>query len=190
MPPKAEITKEKMEAAAFDLVRTQGLDELTARSIAHKLNCSTQPIYSVYGSMEQLKDDVLHRVTDFALDVMKRYENRNNKYAMNLLIGCLLFSQDERHLFRALYLSDYRSQFLARNKDRLQEEVYAAFLGIDSRLASLEESKRKQIFVKLMTYWLGIGTVVNTKPGAIGLQEATDMLEEMYKLLTHKEGLH
>ncbi|MFC3749018.1 TetR/AcrR family transcriptional regulator [Paenibacillus sp. GCM10012306] len=190
MPPKAEITKEKVLEAAFEMVREQGLDVLTARSISQKLKCSTQPIYSVYGNMEELKDDVFNQVATFALTSMKQYDNNSNAPAMNFAIGCLLFAQNEKHLFRVLFLSDYGGDYFKRNKDRLQEEMYTAFLQIDNRLSMLEKSKIEKIFYKLSLYWLGIGTMINTNMSELDIHEATEMLEEMYTTLTIKEGLH
>lgn len=188
MPPKAEMTKEKVLGAAFDILREQGLELLTARSIAQRLKCSTQPIYSIYGSMEEVKDDVFNRAVDFALANMKQYDNEKNAPAMNLAIGCLLFAHNEKCLFRALYLSDYRNHYLKRNKDKLNEEMYAAFLQIDNRLTTIEESKAEKMFLKIITYWLGIATMINTSMLELDINEATEMLEEMYQTLTRKEG--
>ncbi|TCZ73231.1 TetR/AcrR family transcriptional regulator [Paenibacillus albiflavus] len=189
MPPKAVISKEKVLNVAFEIVRGQGIEVLSARSIAQRLKCSTQPIYSMYASMEELKDDVYNRAIDFALARMKQHCNEKNAAAMNLAIGCLLFAQEEKGLFQALYLSDYRKQFLERNTDKLNEELFVAFLQIDNRLSELEERKAKTIFLKLVTYWLGIGTRINTNTIELDIDEATEMLEEMYKMLTSKEGL-
>lgn len=58
MPPKAEVTKEQVSNAAFDLTRQEGFEILTARNIALKLKCSTQPVYRLYRSMEEVKEDV------------------------------------------------------------------------------------------------------------------------------------
>lgn len=188
MPPKAEISKEKVLDAAFEMVREQGLEVLSARSIAQRLKCSTQPIYSVYGNMEEVKDDVFNRATDFALAGMKQYDDDKNAPAMNLAIGCLLFAQNEKQLFRALYLSDYRRDYLKRNNDKLKEEMYAAFLQLDKRLTSIDKSKAEKMFFKLLTYWLGIGTMINTNTLEFDIDDATEMLEEMYQTLLMKEG--
>ncbi|BBH24172.1 TetR family transcriptional regulator [Paenibacillus baekrokdamisoli] len=189
MPPKAEITKEKVLDAAFEMVREQGLEVLTARSIAQRLKCSTQPIYSMYGSMEEVNEDVFNRAVDFALTSMKQYENEKNAPAMNLAIGCLLFARNEKQLFRALYLSDYSSHYLKRNKDKLNDEIYAAFLKLDNRLSTIAESKVQKMFLKLTAYWLGIGTMINTNMLELDINEAIEMLAEMYQALTINEGV-
>jgi len=187
MPPKAEITKEKVLDAVFEIVREQGIEVLTARSIAQKLKCSTQPIYSLYASMEEVKADVYNRAVDFALASIKQYENGKNAPVMNLAIGFLLFARNEKRLFRTLYLSDYREHYLKTNDDKLTEETYAAFLQLDE-LSAIEESKAKKTFQQLFAFWLGIGTMINTNTLELDIQEATEMLEEMYQSIAIKEG--
>ncbi|MCM3172399.1 TetR/AcrR family transcriptional regulator [Paenibacillus sp. MER 99-2] len=189
MPPKVEITKDKVLDAAFEMVREQGLDVLTARNIARRLHCSTQPIYSAYGNMDELKEELFDRAINFAIGTMKTYKNEQNSPAMNLILGCLIFSHQEKHLFRALYLSDYRAVYLSNHTDRLNEEIYVAFLQIDDRLQVIEETRARSMYLKIMTYWLGISTMINTNISELDLDEATRMLEEMYKLLSVKEGL-
>ncbi|WP_145409312.1 TetR/AcrR family transcriptional regulator [Paenibacillus xylanexedens] len=189
MPPKVEITKDKVLDAAFEMVREQGFDVLTARNIARRLHCSTQPIYSAYGNMDELKEELFDRAINFAIDTMKTYKNEQNSPAMNLILGCLIFSHQEKHLFRALYLSDYRAVYLSNHTDRLNEEIYAAFLQIDDRLQVIEENRARAMYLKIMTYWLGISTMINTNTSELDLDEATMMLEELYKLLSVKEGL-
>jgi hypothetical protein len=171
------------------MVRKNGIDVLTARSIAQKLKCFTQPIYSMYGGMEEVKDDVFSRAVDFVLTSMKQYENEKNVPAMNLAIGCLLFARNEKHLFRALYLSDYSSHYLKRNKDKINDEMYAAFKQFDKRLSMITESRVQKMFLKLTVYWLGIGTMINTNTSELDIDEAIAMLGEMYQALTIKEGL-
>ena len=58
MPPKTRVTPEDILAAAIALVRESGAEALNARALAKKLNCSTQPIFSNYSGMEELKAEV------------------------------------------------------------------------------------------------------------------------------------
>lgn len=42
---KKTITKEQILTAAYEVVATEGFSKFTARNIANKMKCSTQPIY-------------------------------------------------------------------------------------------------------------------------------------------------
>ena len=59
MPPKVKVSKEQIVSAALDLIRHQGYDALNARSIAAALGCSTQPIFSNFTTMEELRGTVI-----------------------------------------------------------------------------------------------------------------------------------
>jgi AcrR family transcriptional regulator len=190
MPPKAEITKEKVLDAAFEIVRAHGFEALTARSIAQKLKCSTQPIYSVYGNMVELKDDVYDKAVSFALARMSEYEDEKNVVALNNAIGCLHFAKNEKQLFRTVYLSGYR-KFDSKNK-LLGEEMVAAFLQMEhnTRQTTVAESTLSKIFLKLSIYLIGIGSMINTDTLDLDINEATEMMIEMYEALLLKDDLH
>ena len=59
MPPKVKVTREQIVQAALALVRESGAQALNARAVANRLGCSTQPVFSNYATMEELKLDVL-----------------------------------------------------------------------------------------------------------------------------------
>ncbi|MFC4811492.1 TetR/AcrR family transcriptional regulator [Paenibacillus sp. GCM10023250] len=185
MPPKAEITKESVLNAAFDLVREEGLEGLTTRRVARRLNCSTQPIYSVYGSMEAVKADVFDRAVRFALARIETYENANNEPVMNMAIGCLLFAKHEKRLFRAIFLSEYG----AYDNNKLYEAMRAAFLQLDGRFGGMEEARLRRLFLKLAMFWIGMGAMINAGALELDVEEATKMIEEMYEALQAQEGL-
>ena len=55
MTPKIRITREEIIAAAVEIVRRDGDAALNARSVAAELHCSTQPVFSNFASMEELR---------------------------------------------------------------------------------------------------------------------------------------
>ena len=55
MPPKVKVSREEILQAATALVRKSGADALGARTLASALNCSTQPIFSNFETMEDLR---------------------------------------------------------------------------------------------------------------------------------------
>ena len=55
MAPKNKFTKEEMIAAALRVVRTRGIDGLTAKTMAEELGTSTRPIFTGFGSIKEVK---------------------------------------------------------------------------------------------------------------------------------------
>ena len=58
MPPKVKITKSDIIQTSISLIRNLGYDALNTRNIAKELDCSTQPIFSNFASMEELEKEV------------------------------------------------------------------------------------------------------------------------------------
>ena len=56
--PKQRITKDIVIAAAFEIARTSGMEQVLVKNIADKIGCSVQPIYSYCNNMEGLRQDV------------------------------------------------------------------------------------------------------------------------------------
>ena len=59
MPPKVKVSKEDIKTAAVEMVRESGAEALNARALAAKLGCSTQPIFSNFSSMEEIRGEVI-----------------------------------------------------------------------------------------------------------------------------------
>lgn len=58
MARKESITKEDILRAAFEILKEEGAGQVTARKLAAKANCSTQPIFRVYSNMEKLMEEL------------------------------------------------------------------------------------------------------------------------------------
>ena len=77
MPPKVKITKENIIDTAVDLVRKK--EPLNARTLATALNCSTQPLFSNFASMEELRLAVLEKANVLYEECITR-EIESGKY--------------------------------------------------------------------------------------------------------------
>ena len=64
MARKKEIDKQRILDAAYKLAVRGGIESLTARNIAKAVNCSTQPIYLEFKNMQDLRNQVLARISD------------------------------------------------------------------------------------------------------------------------------
>lgn len=97
MPPKKRIFREDILKSAVSLVQEQGVQSLSVRGIAKKLNCSTQPIYSVFENMETLRNEL----TSYVREIYLGGEAVSYK---QVALSFLHFAQKEKNLFRMVYL--------------------------------------------------------------------------------------
>ena len=72
MPPKTRITKADIINTAVDIVRKNGETALNARNIAAALNCSTQPVFSNFATMDDLRLAVVEAADALCGEYMKR----------------------------------------------------------------------------------------------------------------------
>jgi len=187
MPPKPSITKEQILDAAFDIVRLEGVNQLTARSIAHKLRCSTQPVYRIYASMDEVKN----LVYDKAVALMRRhifdYREEGNSPALNMAIGFLHFAAREPMIFQLVYLSGIRTYDISQ--DVFVGETLAMEPMLQSqRFQALEEQQQRDIFIKISIYLIGAGTMIQSGTLRMGLAEAVASVREIYEALIAYEG--
>ena len=100
MPRKPTTTKEAMIEGAFRLIREQGHEALTVRSLAAFLGCSTQPIMYQFPDTETLKALAYQKADAFHTRYILAGEN-----LLEIGIRYIRFAEEEPRLFRFLFQS-------------------------------------------------------------------------------------
>ncbi len=107
MAPKIKITKDDIINTSIELIREGGEQSLNARAIASALNCSTQPIFSNFTSMEELEKETLSAAYNIYLGFLKN-EAESGEYPIYKAYGMayIRFAKEERELFKFLFMRD------------------------------------------------------------------------------------
>lgn len=71
MPPTQKTGKNEIINASFDIVRKEDFDNLNARAIAKKLGVSTQPIFSNFKNMEDLKMEIIKKASSLYFSMLE-----------------------------------------------------------------------------------------------------------------------
>ena len=110
MPPKVKITKEDIIHTAVDIIRKSGAKALNARTIAAVLNCSTQPIFSNFATMEELQKAVEAAAYERYLGELQK-ETEKGVYPKYKAFGMayIRFAIEEKELFQFLFMCDKRA---------------------------------------------------------------------------------
>ena len=104
MAPKNKFTKEEMVEAAMRVVRAKGIDGLTAKTMADELGTSTQPVFTAFGSMDTVRQDVYAaavRVYDSYVDAGLK----ENIPFFGVGMQYIRFAWEEPELYRFLFLT-------------------------------------------------------------------------------------
>lgn len=165
MPKQVSITKEIIDQTAFVLVRTGGIEALTARNIAKKVGCSTQPIYKIYHNLNELKEHVIFMVENYANGLILQYGKTPIAF-LNTGLGFINFAATEKVLFRLFNIENYLGRPVfgpleSKELFRLMEEM----LGD----ASLSQDERQELFLNTMIYTNGLAHMAYS--GQLGMTE-------------------
>lgn len=105
MARKETITVQKILDTAFAMTREEGFANVTARKVAAKAGCSTQPIFRVYKNMDELWNAVYEKAVCFFQDYYSLYPRMGKTPFANLGMAYIAFAREEKHLFELLFLS-------------------------------------------------------------------------------------
>ena len=144
MPPKFKVSKEDIINAAVDIVRTSGAQAINARTVASVLNCSTQPVFSNFATMDELRLAVVEKADTMCQNYIQR-EIESGKYPDYKASGMayIRFAKEERELFKILYMRDRSGEVFPAElvmDDQMEAIVHhnTGLSGVDMRLFHLE----------------------------------------------------
>lgn len=172
MPPKIKYARKDVIQAAVAIVEEHGAKELTARSVAAKLNSSTAPVYKQFATMDELALEVIRHTQKLLLEYTHR--PYTSHLFLNMGVGIAMFSSEHSELYRAILLEgdNYRDVIL-EFLDSLEVE-----LARDERCKSLTADERRELLHKMWLFTHGLASVI-----CVGLVKECDR-ESIIKTLS------
>lgn len=174
MPKKVSFTKEKILKGSYQLLKEKGIEEITARNIAKKLNCSPVPIYSSFASMGELKTNLMNKAKEEFLSYVKK--SYTDKVLFNIGIGIVYFAKEEKQLFSSIFFEQNSYKELIQE---FNEMIFEDFEK-DSRLKNLSSDDKKWLLHKCWIYAHGLATLVTT--GYIKEIKETELKENLEEI--------
>ena len=107
MPAKAKVTKEMIIDAAFEVARKTGAENINARTVSQKLNCSTQPVMYHFSTIEELKRAVYAKSDRYHTEYLMNIEKPQKGVMLGIGLNYIRFAIEEPHLFRFLFQSGF-----------------------------------------------------------------------------------
>ena len=184
MPPKVRIKKEDIINATVELVRQNGANAINARTIAKHLSCSTQPIFSNFSSIEELKCEVIKRVELLSEEYIKR-ECESGAFPKYKSSGMayIRFAKEEKELFKLLYMRDRSSE---------EETQNAQFTNMQSIVHSntgLSYDLSQVFHLEMWAFVHGIATMHATGFLELDWDIISNMLSDSYLGLKKQYGV-
>ena len=153
-----------------------GEKSVNARAIATALNCSTQPIFSNFATMEELQKSVRIAAYDRYLGFLKN-EVECGKYPQYKAFGMayIRFAKEEKELFRFLFMRDRSGEDMSPSVD-FEESVQLIM-----KANGVTIDKARLIHLETWTFVHGIGTMLATSFLPLEWDLISDMLTDVYQ---------
>ena len=177
MPPKAKVTKEQIVDAGLALAREAGPEAINARAVAAKLGCSTQPVFSNYGSMEALQKDVLAAAYGLYQKHLEMAVARGEHPPYKAMgLGYIDFARQEPALFRWLYMRSRAGEPVSEDR-----EENAGVIRLIAEKTGLDEDAAWLFHLEMWIYVHGVATMLAT--GYVDWDQAlvSDMLTDVFE---------
>lgn len=173
---KVKFTRENIINATYELMKQDGIRNISARKIAKKLKGSTAPIYAHFSNLEILKEEIIEIAkSNFSKYITKEYTDRK---MLNVAMGIALFAREENELFKSIFLIDdnFKDLFDVVVKEVIEESK------LDDRFEGYSDNKREKIILQIWYYVHGYSTLICT--GFLKNQTNTIIEENILDLTT------
>ena len=176
MPPKIKITRDDIVNTAVDIVRKCGVQSINARTIAAALNCSTQPIFSNFATMEELHQAVVDRSRQIYQDYIQR-EMEHSQLPSYKASGMayIRFAKDEKELFKLLYMRNRTN-----SADHTDDEYFNSTVSFVQSYTGLSEAGARAFHLEIWAFVHGIATMFATNYLDLDWDLVSKMLSDAY----------
>ena len=182
MAPKVKISKEDIINAAVDIVRKNGAQAINARTIASALECSTQPVFSNFATMEELRLAVVERA-DALCQAYIQKEIESGAFPTYKASGMayIRFAKEEKELFKLLYMRDRTGESVPQGSEMTgeMEDIVHENTGLDGTDAQL-------FHLEMWAYVHGIATMFATNFFNLDWDLVSKMLTDSYQGLRQR----
>ena len=187
MPPKPKYQKAEIIQAAFELTREKGIDAVVAREVGKRLNTSSSPIFTVWNSMEELKEEVRQLAKEnyqqYMADIFD-YTPSFKEFGMR----CVRFAAEEPNLYRLLFLSqqDEHSPY-----NRFKQDFGSIFTPLVEEIQKTFELSRddaESLLNQMIIFANGLAAFVITDTESFSMEAVSVHLSQVCigVVLSHK----
>lgn len=169
---KKEISKTKILDVAYKMAVKDGIESLTARSIAKTGHFSTQPLYLEFSNMDDLRAQVLTRIsTDLRTKTLQ--QKFTGQPLIDLDLSYIQFAKKHVNLFRAMFVDGkFGSDIIAKTLMGLGTEKFKAqFTDVD-----YDDEKIADIVVSNWIATAGMAALVVNKIASFNEEQIINVL--------------
>lgn len=178
MPPKPKYTKEEIVNAAFELTRERGIDTVVAREVGKRLNTSASPIFTVWKSMDELKEEVrqlakqkYHEYMEGIFDYVPAFKEFGMRWVS--------FALEEPNLYRLLFLSrrETHNPYVRLKQDF--ETIITPLMAEVMNEFELSKADAEDLINQMILFANGIAAFAITDPDSFSMEAVSRSLSQV-----------
>ena len=185
MAPKIRVTKEEIIRTAMDIVRESGAEALNARTVAAVLGCSTQPIFSNFATMEDVRFAVVESADALYQEYVCR-EMESGEYPPYKAGGMayIRFAKEEKELFKLLYMCDRTEADVPA-----ESQSFIQMTDIVRQNTGMDDDTARLFHLEMWAYVHGIATMFATGFLDLNWELVSRMLTDAYLGMRKQYGM-
>ena len=181
MPTTIRITKEMILNAAFDITRNEGIEKLSNREIAKKMNCSIRPIYYQFKNSEELYKELYNKINSYFYDFIMKNIADDIPHYKQIGINYIKFAQEETNLFKVLFMSPSRN--LPNTFVETDKTGFAGVVAAIKLSTHLSDKAIKSFHTKMWIFVHGIATLTVSRSFKFTEEQIRDLLSQEFQAL-------
>lgn len=178
MPAKAKVSKEMIVDAAFEIARKEGMENINARTVSEKLNCSTQPVMYHFATIEELKRAVYAKADCCHSEYLMNIKDPQKGAVLGIGLNYIRFAIEEPYLFRFLF----QSGFAAHNSllEMVNSEELIPIISVMQEEMDMNIEQTKEVFITLALFVHGYASIIANNSLEYDEKLITTHLERVY----------
>ncbi len=179
MPPKAKYTKEEVTKIALDIIKEDGINALTARSLGARLGTSSRPVFTAFKNMDEVKWEA----RELAMREFEQYADDFENYTPAFKrIGMLMVSYaiNEPELFKLLFMQEHPDGQSFEETIADLGNMAQVSIKLIERDYELTGEQAKILFEQMWVHTFGIGALCAMKVCDFTEEEISEKLGQVF----------
>lgn len=181
MPTKIKISRDMILNTAFEIVRKDGIEKLSNRELANRLNCSIRPIYYQFENVEEMQKELYQKIEKYFYDFLLNHMIEGIPKYKQVGINYIKFAKEEKKLFQTLFMSEIGltpNAFVSKGG-----EDYKEIEKLIKISTNLKENDIKDFHTKMWIFCHGIATLVANNTIYLTDQQIQELLSYEFQAL-------
>ena len=181
MAKTTKITKEKILETALEIAKEKGLEGVSNREIAKRMDSSIRPIYYQFKNVFELNKELYKTILKYFYNFLINHAIPDMPKYKQVGINYIKFAKEENQLFKILFMTNINmlpDDFIMNDYEDFQE-----IIKIVKNSTNLVDDDSKSFHMKMWIFTHGIATLVATKTINFSDQEIEDLLTKEFQAL-------